>query len=842
MKYLDDISIPVSYNIYYKIDLNSDIYVGSNNIKLCIIRKTNIIQFNAKELNINSVLLNGQDHTIDNITHNIEDDIYTIQLNNTIIEGEYELLINFNGRLTNNDGLVKSYHKYTNRTYIYTRCEPIGARKIYPCWDEPKYKVKYNLSIEINDDKFNILANTDPSQIVKLSESTILYKFSETIPMSSYLQSFIISKFHYIEAYSMHNIRLRVYIPSDIKNNYCGKFSLDAGIKMLDFMIDYYGLSFPYNKIDFVPIDEPAAAGMENYGLIFYNIDFILNLEYTTISDKIATALVIAHELVHQWFGNILTINQWNNLWLKESFANFFQYLIVDKIFPEWNIKSYNVKKIIDTLYYDSYSNKSIYVKSINKLCIDDIYSKLTYDKGGLLLNILKKYLGEDQFRTNIRNYISKYKFTVIQTDLFVETIIDNLTIDEKNIMRKFIYQFLMTDGYPIIKSNDCIHFNVLNFINCGIHNNSIVRSDINWLILIKTTNYQITNSNINNLHQIINNKYFCYYRICYNKDQFKYILDNITNQTSDEHLSIFDDLYILGIFMICPFTYWILYTNKLLNLLITNTTTYNYYLISNIYNRIKFIKKNSSINKIFYQLIIVQLKKLIDKLINQFDIFNTNLYTDKLNNNLMSDDIHTNQLIFFLLNIKSAQSTLFIENLFDGKRFNLYGDLNNIIIKRIIILNDKVRISMFNQIIKEFPHMYTIINDQIIHTIDKKTIQLIFYKETTNMYNMNLSYIDDLLTNNKLFIIIFTRYFIENYIQIKQIFSNNMKRFHRFLNILIVNQTDHKTITQLFDKVNDINDNSIKNAKYQLYNKLYQIINIKRLINKYNHNNDYYI
>jgi len=514
MKYLDEFTIPILYDIYFKIDINNDIYTGCNKINLKMIKPSNQIQFNGKDLNIlhmqlNRTNLNNNLIQIISIEHNANDDIYTIKFNTILDIGEYDLIIKFNGKQTDNDGLVKFYHKHTNRTFIYTRCEPIAARKIYPCWDETKYKVKYKLSVEINDLTYNLLANTDPTSIKNLLDNNVLYTFEETIPMSSYVQSFIIAKYYYIESYSKHGIRLRVYIPTDITDKTCGDFALECGIKMLDFMIDYYDISFPFNKIDFIPINDPVAQGMENFGLIFYDIDYLLNSRSCTrLSDRIDTAIVIAHELAHQWFGNILTINEWNSLWLKESFANFFQYFIIDNIFPEWNIKSLNIDKIISTLHYDSYSHKSINIQSINKNLIDNIYSKLTYDKGGLLLNMILEYLGKEQFKINIRNYLSKYKFTVVNTDFFIESITYNLPSNDQDNLRAFIIQFLNTNGYPIIKSNQLINFNAIHFINSGLNNENkldIIKSNINWQILIKTSeSCQIVN-NLTNIKYLIN-------------------------------------------------------------------------------------------------------------------------------------------------------------------------------------------------------------------------------------------------------------------------------------------------------------------------------------------------
>lgn len=336
-------------------------------------------------------------------------------MNDYLIIGNHILEIYFRGKFSNGDGLLKNIHNGTGRTVVYTRFEPNGARKCFPCFDEPQFKTKYNMKIQINDSSYNVLYNTDPKMISHINNK-ILYTFEETIPMSSYLSAFIICKYYFIEGITKDGIRMRVYIPNDKQNREdLGKFALDTGIKCMDLMTEYYQTPFPYNKIDFIPIDDTDVSGMENYGLIFYYIKVLLldKLE-STIDDKIKTANVIVHELAHQWFGNMLTLSKWDELWLKESFANFFEYYFVDKIFPKWNIKSIFVLKNLNTFELDSVASRQLNAKINDKNHVSQIYDKLTYFKGSMLLSELLNYFGDELFRTCIRKYIIKYKHNII--------------------------------------------------------------------------------------------------------------------------------------------------------------------------------------------------------------------------------------------------------------------------------------------------------------------------------------------------------------------------------------------------------------------------------------------
>ena len=841
MKYLDDNTIPILYNIYFKIDVNNNIYTGFNKIKLNIIKPTKQIQFHGKDLTIKKILFENDNKL--NMSFDTNNDIYTIILDSIIDTGIYDFEIFFNGKMSATNGLIKYHHNLTNRIFIYSRFEPIYARKCYPCWDEPKYKVKYQTSIEINDKSYIVLFNTDPESIQQLPTS-IIYKFQETIPMSSYVNSFIISKYVYIEAFSKHNIRLRIYIPTDIKDTSCGDFALECGVKMLDFMIDYCNISFPYNKIDFIPINDTAAQGMENYGLIFYNLDYLLfDNKTSTLEQKIDIAHVIAHELAHQWFGNLISINEWNNLWLKESFARFFQYLIVNDIFPLWDTESFNIVKILQTLDYDSLCLKTVKIKHIQKDNIDHIYSKLTYDKGGILLNILMKYIGKEQFKTNIQKYLYKYKYSIVSNESFINSICENLDQTKQNNIKQLILQYLFNNGYPIIQCIDnkinFVSFNSIHLIKNNITNNDIFNQSeiIDWHIPIYTTDnkYLMFNNNSNSLHnynQIINNKNYSYFRINYDKKQFNYILSNIHNDTSQQHLSIINDLYILGIYLVCPFEYYLIYTNKLINLLlnINDINLFNYYLIVMIYSNINEIKILIK-NHIIEQLLINPMNKLINKLNKLFDVFNINQYI-KQNNLHLTNNINYNLIVFFLLNIESVESTNLINDFFDRKLFNLYGDLNYIIINRIITNNDIQRLSYFNQIIVEFPHMYIIIQESLPYIKNNKIIDIIFNNLTNKELSIDYSNIINFLSNNEYFLSKFTEYFLSDYELNVSFYSKNSINFNKLIKELIINQTNIGLILKLLLKIKNINKFYIIESKYILFNKLYKNYNLVKIIN----------
>ena len=210
------------------------------------------------------------------------------------------------------------------------------------------------------------------------------------------------------------------------------------------------------------------------------------------------------------------------------------------------------------------------------------------------------------------------------------------------------------------------------------------------------------------------------------------------------------------------------------------------------------------------------------------FDIFNIDIY---LGQDLISNDMNRNQLVFFLIGIESDRSTKLINKMFDNKLFNLYADLNYTIIKRIIINNDTIRLGRFNNIIDEFSFMYEIIENSLKYTTNEKAIHTLLKKHTSNLENINYYFITDLLDENKYFLSIFTSYFLANFEHNYNIYSKNVLSFNNLVDKLIGNQSNYKIISILLDKFKNIDSIRITETKYFLFNKLYLKNNLNKLL-----------
>ena len=717
MKYLDDNIIPLKYNLYFNI--KKDDFNGYNIMELNIINRTNIIEFHAKNLKIDI------EENIKDLLY--DDDIYIIKLDK-YIEGYYKIKINFSGKYTEKRGV------YKNNDIILTCFEPNYARCCYPCFDEPKYKVRYNTIIE----KFNlediILYNTDP---IKIENNK--YYFQETIPMSSYVSSFIIGNFKYIESYSKDNIRVRVYMENKYKKD-LGYLALETGIDVLDNIIDYLGVIYPYNKIDFIAIDNLDVKGMENYGLIFYNIDYLLyDKNNITIENKLYTILTISHEIAHQWFGNLISIEKWEDIWLKESFAKFFEYFIISRIYPEYNIELLYLTNIFTTFKLDLLNSKSIKQKEIKNDNLMDIYDKITYEKGACLIYMLYYYLGDRYFRKKINEYIIKYIHKTVTTDKFINILINELDEEKGKLIKNMILLFINNSGVPIIDNN---------------------KKNNKWILPLYTKkNKYLSKFNII-FDDMINNKLYGYYLIKYDN------IDNLLNFNKSEHeiISIINDLYLLTLYNKISYKFLNRYINNIID-----SFDNSYYLIKYIDELIKDIKNNNKYNK------------LINRLEIKYRINNIETYYNLLENNY--NDI---RMILFLLDKSNCD---IINYLFDNRMFNILGDLNMIIFKKIFKNNDINRLNLIFDIISEYSYLDRIIIKSISYSKNKN-----FIKKIMKFINKS----DDIILfneNNKYFLDNITKYYMNN---------NNIPDsfdYYRILENIILNHNDNEIINILLDK-----------------------------------------
>jgi len=302
-----------------------------------------------------------------------------------------------------------------------TQMEATDCRRAFPCFDEPSLKAEFTVTL-IADKNLTCLSNMDVASETdiqsKISGSTKkAVKFNRSPKMSTYLVAFIVGELNYIET-DKFRLPIRVYAPpsSDIEH---GRFSLELAARTLDFYEKTFDSKFPLPKMDMVAIPDFAAGAMENWGLITYRVVDVLYDEKTSgASVKERIAETVQHELAHQWFGNLVTMDFWDGLWLNEGFATWMSWYSCNIFYPEWKVwESYVTDTLQGALSLDSLRSShpiEVPVKRADE--VNQIFDAISYSKGSCVLRMISKYIGEDVFMEGIRQYLKKHAYGNTQT------------------------------------------------------------------------------------------------------------------------------------------------------------------------------------------------------------------------------------------------------------------------------------------------------------------------------------------------------------------------------------------------------------------------------------------
>jgi len=447
---LKDTVMPLHYNLFLEPDLKTFKFTGKVEIKTKITNPTSKIILNAKELKIRNAFIIHNNKTLKpKIKLNPKTETLFLKLKERITN-EATLSFEFQGKLTDTlTGFYRSQYtdKKGNKKYLATtQFEAPYARKAFPCFDEPNKKAAFSVALKIPQ-KMKAISNMPIISETEEKDKKIV-KFDKTPLMSTYLLYIGIGEFEFIED-KLDNIKIRTAtIPG---KSHEGKFALDLTKKFLKYFQDYSQIPYPLPKLDLLAIPDFAAAAMENWGAItFREILLLFDPEKTSTRIKKRIAEVIAHELWHQWSGNLVTMKWWNDLWLNESFATYMAYKAVDHYFPEWNMWEDFIEGETEGAFNaDSLKTThpiEVKVKSPNE--IEEIFDEISYGKGGSVLRMIESHLGEETFRKGVSNYLKKYQYkNAIASDLWNSLAkISNSPI--KEIMESWISQA----GHPILK------------------------------------------------------------------------------------------------------------------------------------------------------------------------------------------------------------------------------------------------------------------------------------------------------------------------------------------------------------------------------------------------------
>lgn len=453
--------LPVHYKLTIHPDLDAFTFSGTEIIDVVIQSPTKTLTLHSADIEILSAFWEvGKSKLMEaKITYSPKQETVTFAFPKTIQKGKGKLHLEFRGLITEKlRGFYRSQYTHNGKTkhLATTQFESTDARRAFPCFDEPSHKAIFELSLIIPN-HLTAISNTIES-VKKLNKATPagvehdenlkVVHFEPTPKMSTYLLAYVVGEFEYIEAKTKDGINIRIFTTSDKKEH--AKFALYVAKKALEFLNSYFDVPYPMPVLDMIAIPDFSAAAMENWGAItFREAAIFVDEENTAFATKQHVAEVICHELVHQWFGNLVTMEWWTHLWLNESFAAFMSYIALDELFPDWKIWTrFVMHDHANALNLDSLANTHpVEVEVQHPDQISEIFDAISYDKGASVLRMLQHYIGPTDFRDGLRYYLKKHSYKNTES-IHLWQAFEKIS---KKPVAKFMKNWVSIEGYPFI-------------------------------------------------------------------------------------------------------------------------------------------------------------------------------------------------------------------------------------------------------------------------------------------------------------------------------------------------------------------------------------------------------
>uniref|UniRef100_A0A1A7WRZ8 Aminopeptidase n=1 Tax=Iconisemion striatum TaxID=60296 RepID=A0A1A7WRZ8_9TELE len=347
---------------------------------------------------------------------------------------KYEVQLEFAANLSDSfHGFYKSSYRTSSgevRALASTQFEATFARGAFPCFDEPAFKANFTIRI-IREPRHIAISNMPKVKTVEMPGDLLEDHFDTTVKMSTYLVAYIVSDFLSVSRTTQHGVEISIYaVPEKINQT---AFALDAAVKLLDFYDDYFDIPYPLPKQDLAAIPDFQSGAMENWGLTTYReTGLLFDPDKSSASDKLAITKVIAHELAHQWFGNLVTMEWWNDLWLNEGFAKFMEFISLDITYPDLHVDDFFLNKCFEAMEVDSLSSSHPVSTPVeNPTQIQEMFDDVSYDKGACILNMLRDFLTPEAFEIGIIRYLKRYSYQNTVNSHLWESLTDLCSSDD---------------------------------------------------------------------------------------------------------------------------------------------------------------------------------------------------------------------------------------------------------------------------------------------------------------------------------------------------------------------------------------------------------------------------
>ncbi|XP_054626933.1 aminopeptidase N-like isoform X1 [Dunckerocampus dactyliophorus] len=478
---LPDLLVPTSYNVtlWPRLEPNSDglfIFTGHSAVVFKCLKATDLVLIHSSELN--HTLLDGHHARLTRLDGAsvpeirkswlvVETEYLVLQLRSSLAQGAfYVLYTEFQGELADDlEGFYRSEYVEdgVKKVVATSQMQATYARKAFPCFDEPAMKAVFSVTIIHDRDKV-ALSNgrqMDVTDAVVDDTAVRVTTFEPTARMSTYLLAFIVSDFSYKEFQQHKGVQVRVWARRKAIEDGQGDYALNVTGHILQFYERYYNTAYPLPKSDQVALPDFNAGAMENWGLVMYRETALLyEPGRSSMGNKDRVMTVIAHELAHQWFGNLVTMQWWNDVWLNEGFASYVEYLGADFAEPTWNIKDHivlhDIQRVMSVDSLASSHPLSRREDEVNSPAeISEMFSSVSYNKGSAVLRMLSSFLSEPVFVKGLSSYLKAFAFgSTTCSDLWdhLQKAVENtpnvhIPCTVRDIMRRWTLQI----GFPLV-------------------------------------------------------------------------------------------------------------------------------------------------------------------------------------------------------------------------------------------------------------------------------------------------------------------------------------------------------------------------------------------------------
>uniref|UniRef100_A0A8D2AT86 Aminopeptidase n=1 Tax=Sciurus vulgaris TaxID=55149 RepID=A0A8D2AT86_SCIVU len=398
--------IPVHYALMIHANLSTLTFWGTTEIEITASQSTSTIILHSHHLQISKATLRkgaaerASEEPLRVLEYPPHEQIALLAPEPLLTGLPYTVAIDFAGNLSESfHGFYKSTYRTKEgevRILASTQFEPTAARMAFPCFDEPALKASFLIKIR-REPRHLAISNMPLVKSVTIAEGLIEDHFDVTVRMSTYLVAFIISDFESVSKMTKSGVKVSVYAVPDKINQ--ADYALDAAVTLLEFYEDYFNLA---------AIPDFQSGAMENWGLTTYRESALLfDTEKSSASSKLGITMTVSHELAHQWFGNLVTMEWWNDLWLNEGFAKFMEFVSVSETHPELKVEDYFFGKCFDAMEIDALnSSHPVSTPVENPAEIREMFDDVSYEKGACILNMLRDYLSADAFKSGIVQYL----------------------------------------------------------------------------------------------------------------------------------------------------------------------------------------------------------------------------------------------------------------------------------------------------------------------------------------------------------------------------------------------------------------------------------------------------